>query len=97
MNKKKFDSTTAKKIINEYADKINFYMKENTSLKSQIEDMKITLNINKELIIKYISRSIDNNDQQGIIIDLKNENSRLTEANDRLYTEKNLLDRKVSK
>ncbi len=42
---KKFDAITAKKLINEYADKINYLMKENTSLKSQLDDIRITLNI----------------------------------------------------
>ena len=37
-NKKTFDSKTAMKIINEYAEKINILSRENSTLKKQLED-----------------------------------------------------------
>ena len=53
MIKKKFDAQTAKKIINEYAEKINLLSRENKVLRKQLEDSKISLQINKE-VISYI-------------------------------------------
>jgi hypothetical protein len=95
MNKKKFDSTTARKIISEYADKLNYYIKENNSLKAQLEDIKVTLNINKELLFKYISTNINHSEQKGLLEDFKNENSRLVQKNDQLVQDKIILDKKV--
>ena len=81
---KKFDANTAKKLINEYADKINFLMKENNFLKSQLDDIKITLNINKDLMFKSVNgESVDT-----VLNQLKEENLRLTELIDSLNKEK---------
>jgi hypothetical protein len=81
---KKFDANTAKKLINEYADKINFLMKENNFLKSQLDDIKITLNINKDLMFKSVNgESVDE-----VLYQLKEENLRLTELIDNLNKEK---------
>ena len=41
MKKKQFDSQTAKKIINDYAEKINLLSRENQVLKKQLEDSNI--------------------------------------------------------
>jgi hypothetical protein len=89
---KKFDPATAKKIINEYADKLNYYIKENTNLQSQLEDTKISLNLNKELMFKTISNSYK---AETIFNDLKEENLRLTNLIERLHEEKANLDKKV--
>jgi hypothetical protein len=89
---KKFDQTTARKIINEYADKINYYIKENTNLQNQLEDTKISLNLNKELLFKTISGTFK---VDTIFEDLKEENLRLTQLIQRLHEEKGALDKKV--
>ena len=54
MKRKQFDSQTAKKIINEYAEKINLLSRENKVLKKQIEDSNISLKINKEILYSHI-------------------------------------------
>lgn len=96
MKKKIFDATTAMKIISDYADKINNYMKENQNLKSQLEDLKITLNINKELLFKYISTNVQQTEQITLLNDYKNDNLRLLQKNEQLHNDKTFLEKKVS-
>lgn len=96
-NKKKFDVTTAKKIISDYADKIRFYMNENSQLNIQVNDLKETLQINKELLFKYISSTINHTEQQNVITDLKNEIARLNKLNENVFHEKCVLDRKLQR
>lgn len=76
-SQKKFDVATAKKLIASYAEKVVFYMKDNQMLKSQIEDLKTTLAINKKMLYSNITRnpSIHAN---KILGELKNENNRLS-------------------
>ena len=54
MKRKQFDAQTAKKIINEYANQINLLSRENKVLKKQLEDSKISLQINKEILYSHI-------------------------------------------
>ena len=54
MKKKQFDIQTAKKIINEYAEQINLLSRENKVLKKQLEDSKISLQINKDILYSHI-------------------------------------------
>ena len=91
---KTYDKETANKIISEYADKINYYMKENYSLKNQIEDMKITLNINKDILFNYFSTNSKPEDV-NLLKQYKNDNLRLLQKNEKLHNEKTLLDKKV--
>lgn len=93
--KKTFDAATARKLIGDYADKLNFYIKENQNLKNQIEDMKTTLEINKELLFKYISCNNQQNEQINFMSEFKNENLRLLQNNETLHKEKSLLENKV--
>ena len=91
---KKFDITTAKKIISSYAEKVNFYMKENKLLKSELEDAKTTLEINKEILYKNLNEQI--NEQSQIILNkLKDENDRLTKKLNELYQDKIILEKKL--
>ena len=90
---KKFDANTARKIINEYADKINYYIKENLNLKNQLQDIKITLDINKDLMFKSMNEVINDN----LLEDLKNENIRLTQLINQSNEEKDELLKKVIK
>ena len=47
--KPKFDVATAKMLLASYAEKVVFYMKDNQLLKTQVEDLKTTLEINKNM------------------------------------------------
>ncbi len=95
MQNKKSEIITAKKIINEYADKINFYMKQNQVLKSQLEDMTITLNINKNILYSHLLDNPQNKDYLSVINQLKSENERVFNRNIEINKEKELLESKV--
>ena len=98
MKKKQFDSQTAKKIINEYAEKINLLSRENTVLKKQLEDSKISLKINKEILYSHIkSKKNVSEEYDSIISDLKKENERLNNKISLLFTEKAELAKKLYK
>jgi predicted nuclease with TOPRIM domain len=71
------------------------YIKENTNLKTQLEDIKTTLNINKELLFKYISKSNKSLDNKNVMKELRDENNRLTEKLDKIYMEKTEVEKKV--
>ena len=89
------------KIISEYAEKIILYMKENKSLKSQLNDLKITLSINKEMLntqIKNLSiNSESKNHMAQILTSLQNENIQITNRNMKLYNENLNLEKKLYK
>jgi hypothetical protein len=48
------DKKTALKLLNKYADSYSILEEENKCLKSQIKDLKINLNINKDIIQGFI-------------------------------------------
>ena len=87
-NKKTFDSKTAMKIINEYAEKINILSRENSTLKKQLEDAQTSLKLNKEILYNYFSKAISNSNFSLILNDLKKENERLSNKISWLFTEK---------
>jgi len=95
--KKKNEISTAKKIINEYADKINFYMKQNEVLKSQLEDMTTTLIINKNILYSQLLDNPKNKDYMDVLNELKLENERVSQKNLELNKEKEILESKVNK
>ena len=98
MKKKQFDSQTAKKIINDYAEKINLLSRENKVLKKQLEDSKISLKINKEILYSHIkSKKNVSEECDSIISDLKKENERLNNKITWLFTEKAELAKKLYK
>ena len=98
MKKKQFDSQTAKKIINEYAEKINLLSRENAVLKKQLEDSKISLKINKDILYSHIkSKKNVSEECNSIITDLKKENERLNNKISWLFTEKAELAKKLYK
>jgi ABC-type multidrug transport system permease subunit len=96
-DKKSFDVTTARKLIGDYAEKLNLYMKENQNLKNQIEDLKMTLKINKDLLFKYISTNVQQTEQINFLNDYKNDNMKLSDKNEKLHMDKNNLEKKVIK
>ena len=65
-------------------------MKENSILRSQLEDTEITLKLNKDLLFKHV---IDIN--PSVINELKCENNRLTENIQKLYKDKIDVEKKV--
>ena len=92
MKKKQFDAQTAKKIINEYAEKINLLSRENKVLKKQLEDAKISLQINKDILYSHIkSKKNVSEECESIISDLKKENERLNDKIAWLFAEKGEL------
>ena len=69
--KKKAKENSIQKLLGDYADKIVIYMKENKSLKRQLDDLKITLSINKEMLynqIKNLTNNTATNNQMSEII-----------------------------
>ena len=98
MKKKPFDSQTAKKIINEYAERINLLSRENQVLKKQLEDANISLKINKEILYSHIKSKKNVSDEcDSIISDLKKENERLNNKILWLFNEKAELAKKLYK
>ena len=98
MKKKQFDIQTAKKLINEYAEQINLLSRENKVLKKQLEDSKISLQINKDILYSHIKSKKNNSEEiQSVILDLKKENERLNEKIAWLFTEKGELAKKLYK
>jgi hypothetical protein len=70
-------------------------MKENKTIKTQLEDLKMTLQINKDLLFKYIQQGKGNNDNQVLLNELRDENNRLTERINLHFNEKTTLEKKV--
>jgi chromosome segregation ATPase len=98
MKKKQFDAQTAKKIINEYANQINLLSRENKVLKKQLEDSKISLQINKEILYSHIkSKKNASEECDSIIADLKKENERLNDKIAWLFSEKGELAKQLYK
>ncbi len=91
---KKFDIQTAKKLLSSYAEKVNYYMKENQLLRNELNDAKTTLGINKELLYKNLNEQI-NEKNQIILNKLKEENDRLSKKLDELYQDKFILEKKL--
>ena len=64
-------------------------------MKNQLEDIKTTLKINKELLFNYIISTNDDKNESKMLNDLKNENNTLLEKIDELLSEKRNLEKKV--
>jgi hypothetical protein len=95
-NTKKKEINTAKKIINEYADKINFYMKQNELLKSQLEDMEITVVINKKILYNHMLENTKAKEFE-LFEDFRKENERISQKNTDQTKEIENLEVKVTK
>ena len=90
----KFDIQTAKKLLSSYAEKVNLYMKENQNLKSELKDIKTSLEINKEILFKNLNIQIKD-DKKNYLKQLKEENERLSNNISKLYEEKTNLEKKL--
>ena len=77
---KKFDIETCKKLLSSYAEKVNLYMKENENLKTELKDIKTSLEINKEILFKQLNVNILEENKNYLKI-LKEENERLKKKN----------------
>lgn len=93
--KKDCDMKTARKIINEYADKVNLYIKENTILQRQLDDMRETVKLNKDLVFKYISQNMVQEEQLLILQDLKVQNENYMTKINIMQQEKLNMEKKV--
>ena len=91
---KKFDVSTAKKLLSLYAEKVNFYMKENKALQMELNDTKTSLEINKEILYKQLNKVVKEKEKK-VLIKLKEENDRLNKKNSELYKNKIELEKKL--
>ena len=99
--KKKAKENSIQKLLGDYADKIVIYMKENKSLKRQLDDLKITLSINKEMLYNQIknltNNTATNNQMSEIIKSLQDENIQISNRNMKLYQDNLNLEKKLYK
>ncbi len=72
-------------------------MKENQNLRSELDDTKTTLMINKEILYKYIAQGVKMGDEEGVglLEDLRDENRRLGDKIKSLFDERTVLEKKV--
>ena len=91
---KKFDVSTAKKLLSLYAEKVNFYMKENKTLQMELNDTKTSLEINKEILYKQLNKVVKEKEKK-VLTKLKEENDRLNKKNSDLYKNKIELEKKL--
>lgn len=70
-------------------------MKENDMLKTQLEDMRTTLSINKDILYKHIGDSVTDH-HEIIVTEVKSENVRLSQVIEELFKEKTALEKKVN-
>lgn len=90
--KKKYDSETARKIINDYAEKLNKYICENNSLTNQLYDMKINLDINKKIMLS----TLNGDKNETLTNEIRTEVERLSISNNELHQQKLQTEKKVS-
>ena len=97
--KKKSKESSIQKLLGEYAEKIIIYMKENKSLKRQLEDLKTTLSINKEMLNNQIKNLTNNknNQMKELIKSLQDENIQISNRNMKLYEDNLNLEKKLYK
>ena len=88
---KKFDIETAKKLLTIYAENVNYYLRENQFLKTQLEDNQTSLELNKELLFKELNKKFG---ESNVIECLKNENERISKTTQKLFKEKFELEKK---
>ena len=82
----KYDNRAKKKLIYQYKTTIASYKKENNKLLSEIEDLKMTLNLNQDLLYQSISAKFGDNEK---IKDLINRSKALWKNNESLIEKKN--------
>jgi beta-N-acetylglucosaminidase len=68
-------------------------MRENNILKMEMDDMKITLAMNKELLFNYISN--DKSDKDELYAKIREENKCLSDKINQMFADRSLLEKKV--
>ena len=64
-------------------------------MKSQVEDLKTTLKINKDLFFKNINQ--DKNNEDTLLSQMREENARISRKIDEMFEEKTLIEKKLYK
>lgn len=82
------------KLIEDYKNAISKYSSENGELEEKIKDLKISLNLNQEILYDFIIKSSDSSDE---IKNLVNNTKKLWEENQSLIEKKNLFEIKLSR
>ena len=82
------------KLIEDYKNAISKYSSENEELEEKIKDLKISLNLNQEILYDFIIKSSDSSDE---IKNLVNNTKKLWEENQSLIEKKNFVEIKISR
>ena len=82
------------KLIEDYKNAISKYSSENEELEEKIKDLKISLNLNQEILYNFIIKSSDSSDE---IKNLVNNTKKLWEENQSLIEKKNFIEIKFSR
>lgn len=82
------------KLIEDYKNAISKYSSENEELEEKIKDLKISLNLNQEILYDFIIKSSNSSDE---IKNLVNNTKKLWEENQSLIEKKNLFEIKISR
>lgn len=88
INKKK------QKLIEDYKKAISKYSSENEEIEKQINDLKISLNFNQDILYDYILKSSGSSDE---VKNLVNNTKKLWEENQSLIEKKNLFEIKMAR
>ena len=96
MSKSLESKNIAIKLVNKYADSYKMLTYENKSLKDEINDLRLNINLNKEIISTFYNNNNNNNlnkDEKLIFIfnKLKEENKNLYKTLEKISNEKNSL------
>ena len=96
MSKSIESKNIAIKLVNKYADSYKMLTYENKSLKDEINDLRLNINLNKEIISTFYNNNNNNNlnkDEKLIFIfnKLKEENKNLYKTLEKISNEKNSL------
>ena len=82
------------KLIEDYKNAISKYSSENEELEEKIKDLKISLNLNQEILYDFIIKSSYSSDE---IKNLVNNTKKLWEENQSLIEKKNFIEIKISR
>ena len=95
-NNSEVGKKTALKLLNKYADSFNNIKEENRLLKSQVEDLRSNLKINKSIIESFFSKLCPKEKEQSILSIIKSENENLFKQNEDLRKKNDELNSKIN-
>ena len=90
------EKRTALKLINKYADSYNNIIQENKSLKTEINDLRSNLRLNKEIIEGFFTQMKHKDKATFCISKYKEENQKLYLQNEQLNKDINALHSKIA-